>query len=94
MIRYRNTFSFFSVLLFVLFLTVPALAQDVAKQININTATVKELTTLKRVGPKLAEKIVEYRKTNGNFAKPEDIVKVSGVGKKVFEDNKDMITVK
>jgi competence protein ComEA len=93
MIASKKIFSLFLSLLFMIFLTVPALAADDAKKININTATVKELTSLKRVGPKLAEKIVEYRKAHGNFAKPEDITKVSGVGKKVFEDNKDKITI-
>ncbi len=63
------------------------------KHININTADKKELVTLKYIGEKTAQKIIEYRKQH-LFEKPEDIVKVKGIGKKVFEANKDIIVVK
>ena len=69
----------------------PALAQEQAK-ININKASAEELSTLKRVGPSYAQRIVDYRNENGPFQKPEDIMKVRGIGLKVFEANKDMIT--
>jgi len=49
---------------------------------------------LKRIGPKYAERIIEYREKNGPFKTPEDIMKVKGIGPKTFELNKDMITVK
>ena len=62
-------------------------------KININTATKKELVTLKYVGKKLADRIIEYRKAH-SFEKPEDIMKVKGVGQKVFDANKDLIIVK
>ena len=61
-------------------------------KININTAPVEELVKLKRIGPVYAEKIITYRKTNGPFEKPEDIIKVKGVGRKTYEANKDRIT--
>lgn len=64
-----------------------------AGKININTATQKELVMLKNVGIKLAERIIEYRKDNP-FQKPEDIMKVKGIGQKVFDANKDVIVVK
>lgn len=67
-------------------------AQEIEK-ININTATVVELMQLKRVGPKIAQRIVEYREKHGPFEKSEDIIKVKGIGRKVFELNKDRITV-
>jgi competence protein ComEA len=67
------------------------LAQEEAK-ININKATVEELSTLKRVGPSYAQRIVDYRNANGPFQKPEDIMKVQGIGVKTFEVNKDIIT--
>jgi len=35
------------------------------QKININTATVKELVKLKRIGPKYAERIIKYREENG-----------------------------
>jgi len=67
------------------------MAQEQLK-ININKATVDELSTLKRVGPSYAQRIVDYREQNGPFQKPEDIMKVKGIGLKTFEANKDMIT--
>ena len=62
-------------------------------KININTATQKELMTLKHVGDKIAERIIEYRKENP-FQKPEDIMQVKGIGQKVFDANKDVIIIK
>ena len=67
------------------------LAQEEVK-ININKATVEELSTLKRVGQSYAQRIVDYRNANGPFQKPEDIMKVQGIGVKTFEVNKDIIT--
>ena len=61
-------------------------------KININTATKQELVTLKYVGDKLADRIIEYRKEHP-FEKPEDILHVKGVGARIFEANKDLIEV-
>ena len=66
---------------------------DNAGKIDLNTATVDELTMLKRIGPKYAQRIVEYREQAGPFAKPEDIVNVKGIGPKTWELNKDRIIV-
>ncbi len=77
---------------FVLASGVSVLAKDDVK-ININKATVKELKKLKQVGTKVAEKIVDFREKNGPFKKPEDIMKVPGIGPKIFEQNKDIIIV-
>ncbi len=64
------------------------------EKININSASVKELTQLKKIGPALAKRIVKHREEIGPFKKPEDIIKVSGIGPKVFEMNKERIIVK
>jgi len=61
--------------------------------VNLNTATAEELEQVKGIGPKLAEKIIEYRKTNGPFKRAEDIVKVQGIGTKFWEANKDRFVV-
>ncbi len=63
------------------------------QQVNINTATVQELSQLKGIGPAYAAKIVAYREAHGLFAKSEDIVQVPGIGVKTFEMNKDRIVV-
>lgn len=68
-------------------------AQAGTAKININTATEQELCELKRIGPSYAARIVAYRKENGPFTIPGDIMKVKGIGKKTFEANKEIIIV-
>ena len=63
-------------------------------KVNINTAGVKELMTLNGVGRGLAEKIVKYRDTNGQFKKPTDLRKVEGLGDALWEKNRTRIVVK
>jgi len=53
--------------------------------VAINHANSEELCRLKGVGPKLAAKILEYRKHKGPFKKASDLQKVSGIGKKKAE---------
>jgi len=65
-----------------------------AEKVNINKASIEELVKLKRIGPKYAQRIIEYREKTEPFKVPEDIMKVKGIGPKTFEMNKDMITVK
>ncbi|MDO4917682.1 MAG: helix-hairpin-helix domain-containing protein [Rothia sp. (in: high G+C Gram-positive bacteria)] len=48
--------------------------------INLNTATAEELESLPRVGPKLAQKIIEYRETHGSFTSVDQLNEVSGIG--------------
>jgi competence protein ComEA len=73
----------------------PSFAQSSAPKakVNINTAPASELETLPRIGPKVAQRIVDFRTKNGNFKKIEEIMKVQGIGEKVFEGIKDLITV-
>ena len=63
-------------------------------KVNINTAGVKELTTLSGIRPKVAERIVAYREAHGPFKKPEDLRKVEGVGKAMFERNRERVVTK
>jgi competence protein ComEA len=62
-------------------------------KIDLNTATAKELEALKGIGHKKALAIIEYRKKH-KFTEIKDIIKVKGVGKKLFEKIKDKIEVK
>jgi competence protein ComEA len=64
-----------------------------SQKININTASIEELTQLKGIGPNHAAKIIAFREKNGPFKIPEDLVQVPGVGLKTFEKNKDVIVV-
>ncbi len=63
-------------------------------KININTADASQLQTISGIGPVTAEKIVEYRKTNGRFSSIEDIKNVSGIGDKTFEKIRENITIR
>ena len=61
--------------------------------VNINTASVEELTTLKGIGESRAEDIIRYREESGGFQKIEDIMKVPGIKESGFQKIKDSITV-
>ena len=61
--------------------------------VNLNTATAEQLATIPGVGPKMAERIIDYRQKNGGFKKVEDLMNVSGVGEKSFLKMKPLITV-
>ena len=76
---------------FVLSLVSFAVAQE--GKVNINTASAEQLTQLKGIGPALAQRIIEYREKIGPFEKPEDLMKVKGIGQKTFESIKDAIVV-
>jgi competence protein ComEA len=67
--------------------------QVAVEKININTAPQDKLIKLKRIGLVIAGRIIEYREKHGPFQKPEDIMKVRGIGQKTWEDNKNVITV-
>ncbi|MBQ3466048.1 MAG: helix-hairpin-helix domain-containing protein, partial [Firmicutes bacterium] len=66
---------------------------DSTGKVNINTADSSQLQTLNGVGPATAQKIIDYRQSNGTFSNIEDIRNVSGIGDKTFEKLKDHITI-
>ena len=61
--------------------------------INLNTATQAQLESLPGLGPKVAERILEYRKQNGAFKKVEDLMNVKGIGEKSFLKLKPLVSV-
>src|ERR1700675_966979 len=61
--------------------------------VNINTATKEELDALPEIGPVKAQAIIDYRKANGPFKTPEDIMKVSGIKEGTFNKIKGQISV-
>ncbi|MCW8832094.1 MAG: ComEA family DNA-binding protein [Colwellia sp.] len=61
--------------------------------IHLNNSTVAQLLTLKGIGEKKAQAIVNYRKQVGNFKTIEDLMKVKGIGEKVLLDNKSRLKI-
>lgn len=62
-----------------------------ADTVNINTASASDLENLPGVGPATAQKIVDDRETNGPFARPEDLMRVPGIGEKKFESLREFV---
>ena len=60
--------------------------------VNINTATLEELQTIKGIGKKKAEAILQYRKEHGAFRSKEDLLQVKGIGKKALEAIESQVT--
>ncbi|AEH50189.1 ComEA family DNA-binding protein [Pseudothermotoga thermarum] len=62
------------------------------RRINVNIATLEQLCELPGIGEVKASQIIKYRQENGPFKKPEDLLKVPGIGPKTLEKIKDFIT--
>jgi competence protein ComEA len=90
--HHRQVITLCLVIGLLLALSLPLWAEE-SQQININTATAAELTQLKGVGTKYAERIVQYREEHGPFASAEDMMKVPGIGPRTCEVNKERIVV-
>lgn len=71
----------------------PAGGASGAGLININTASATELETLPRIGPAMAQRIIDYREQHGGFESVEDLRNVTGIGDATFAGIKDLVTV-
>ncbi len=61
--------------------------------VNINTATKDELVSLKGVGEKRAQAIIDYRTKNGPFKTVDDLEKVPGIGPGIMKQIKSQISI-
>jgi competence protein ComEA len=62
-----------------------AAAEAAEGKVNINDASLEQLALLPRVGPAVAQRIVDFREENGAFKAVEDLMLVRGIGEKTFE---------
>jgi competence protein ComEA len=62
--------------------------------IDINTASAGELEELPGIGPALAQSIIDHRESHGPFGSIEEIMDVQGIGQGVFDDIRELITVR
>ncbi len=61
--------------------------------ININIASQEELESLPGIGEVKARAIIDYRTQNGYFLNIEELMNVEGIGQKIFEQIKELITI-
>ena len=64
-----------------------------AAKVNLNSATLADLDSLPRIGPTMAQRIIDFRTANGRFASVDGLRDVAGIGEKTFEALKDLVTV-
>ncbi|MEY9953575.1 helix-hairpin-helix domain-containing protein [Leifsonia sp. EB34] len=61
--------------------------------VDLNMASAAQFETLPRIGPAMAQRIVDWRTSNGRFGAVTDLLKVTGIGQKLFDGIKDKVTV-
>lgn len=64
-----------------------------AALISLNRGSQAELETLPRVGPALASRLIDWRTANGGFKSKQDLLKVAGIGPKLFAQIEKLVTL-
>ena len=61
--------------------------------LDLNAASLADLTGLPGIGPAKAQAILDYREEHGPFRRIEDLMRVSGIGEGTFQQLEPYITV-
>jgi uncharacterized protein len=61
--------------------------------VNLNTASKHLLSYVSGIGPKLAKSIIKYRRENRIFRSRKELIKVSGLGVKAFEQSAGFLRI-
>ena len=64
-----------------------------AGSVNVNTASAEQLQLLPRIGPSVAQRILDYRKENGKFGSLDDLMLVRGIGESTFAQLKPYVSL-
>lgn len=70
-----------------------SVAAEADSRIDLNTATLEQLETLPGVGPVMATRILEWRKTHNRFSSVDELQEVDGIGPKLFNRIKDAVRI-
>jgi len=62
-------------------------------KVHLNTADVAALDTLPRIGPALAQRIIDWREANGPFTSVDQLLDVAGIGDAVFSGLADRVAL-
>ncbi|MBY0544925.1 MAG: ComEA family DNA-binding protein [Gammaproteobacteria bacterium] len=71
----------------------PVASASLSAPVNVNTADVNMLETVKGLGPSKAQAIIDYRNKNGHYKTIQDVENVPGIGPKLLEKIQSQITV-
>ncbi len=93
MSRWKNMKRLFVALIAASAVATAAPATGETPPVDVNTASVAELTSINGIGPSKAKAIVEHRDANGSFASVEDLQSVRGIGDKLLERLRPQVTV-
>lgn len=61
--------------------------------VDLNTADQATLETLPRIGPALAQRIIDWREENGRFQSVDDLLAVPGIGEKLLAGLRDAVRI-